>query len=308
MDGLSSTLDYEDRVYIPYRIEILDDTQYMVYYLEHVKDKLQFLTNKTFVNSGKYQGALNFKERERTFLFYEMTHQEDEFVSSDQEYVWKVTPYEILYTREVSGVRIHSDCVELFKLVPTLSLIEEHEVPVVAYIGVGESDIKEQILLQTKNEKVGIFGKGYYFNNYENALYDAYYKEETDDYMVRLENTSHLNDRVIQNDQVQIKGTSFYHGTHYLGEVSECNRNVKYFIYYYDDEVIYLKSHKPHDCKKEIQLRKESGYVMRYILFLKKHSIQKTGSNADSYAADSIYMVKNTDHFICLSYHFIKKK
>jgi len=308
MEGLSSTQDYDDRVYIPYRIEILDESQYMIYYLQRVKDKLEFLTKKTFANSAKYQGAINWKERKRTYLFYEMTHPEDEFVSSDQEDLWKVTPYEILYTREVSGIPIHPDCVELFKSVPSLSLIEEQEVPVVAYIGLGESDIKEQILLQSKNEKIGIFGKGYYFNNYENALYDAYYKEETDDYLIRLENTSHLKDHDIQNDQVQLKGNSFYHGSHYLGESSECNRNVKYFIYYYDDEVIYLKSHKPHDCKKEIQLRKESGYVMRYILFLKKHCIQKRGSNADSYASDSIYMVKNTDHFICLSYHFIKKK
>jgi hypothetical protein len=195
----------------------------------------------------------------------------------------------------------------MFKAIPSLCFLEDQEVPAVAYLGVGESEIKEQILLQSKNEKVGIFGKGYYFKNYENALYDAYYKEETDDYLIRLENTSHINDRVIQDDSVLIKGSSFYHGTHYLGEVPDCNRKVKYFIYYYDDEVIYLKSHKPHDCKKDIQLRKESGYVMRYVLFLKKHSILKK-MDADSYASDSIYMVKNADHFICLSYHFIKKK
>lgn len=315
MDGLSSTIEYEDHIYIPYQVETLYDSSYLVYFLEHTK-KLQFLTKKTFSSDYKYKGVLNWKKH--SYLFYEVDQIDQEFLSSDTEKLWKVTPYEILYTREVFGIPLQDDCIDLFKAFPSLCFIKDtddevHEVPIVSYVGVGISEIKEQILLQSKNEKVGIFGKGYYFKTYEDALYDAYYKEETDDYLIRLENNSHISDSVIQDETVQIKGDSFYHGSQYLGEVPQCKKNVKYFIYYYDDEVIYLKSFKPHECKKEIQLRNESGYVMRYILFLKKHFILKenkikSGIEYDSYASDSTYMVKNADHFICLSYHFIKKK
>lgn len=306
MDGLSSKIEYEHHIYIPYRIESLYDASYIVYFLDHGKH-LQFLTKKTFSPDHSYTGVINWNDH--SYLFYELTYPEREFLSSEKEELWKVTPYEILYTREVTDVPIHQDCIDFFKAFPQLCFVdkEKNEVPVVAYLGVGVSEIKEQILLQSKNEKIGIFGKGYYFTNYEDALYNAYYKEETDDYLIRLENKSQISDKDIKNDSVQIKGNSFYHGSHFLGEIPECKKNVKYFIYYYDEEVIYLKSFKPHECKKDIQLRKEPGYVMRYILFLKKHSMDKK-IEGDSYASDSLYMVKNADHFICLSYHFIKKK
>jgi len=304
MDKLSSTIEYEDHIYIPYQVESLYDSSYLVYFLEHTK-KLQFLKKPTF-STDHYRGALNWKNR--SYLFYEVKPTEGEFLASDKEKQWKVTPYEILYTREVAGVPIHPDCIELFKAFPTLCFIEGQEVPVVSYLGVGVSEIKEQILLTSKNDQVGIFGKGYYFKRYEDALYDAYYKEETDDFLVRLDNTTDVNDLVIKDDSVHIQGNAFYHGTHYLGDVPDCNTHVKYFIYYYDEEVIYLKSTKPHGCKKEVQLRKEDGYIMRYILMLKKHSIHKKDSDCDSYASDSVYMIKNADQFICLSYHLIKKK
>jgi hypothetical protein len=305
MDGLSSKIEYEDHIYIPYRVETLYENPYLVYFLNHGKS-LQFLTKKTFSPDHLYRGAINWKNC--SYLFYEITNVEREFLSSEKEEIWKVTPYEILYTRQVTDVPIHQECVDFFKAFPQLCVVDKNsEVPVVSYLGVGVSEIKEQILLQ-KNEKLGIFGNGYYFTNYEDALYNAYYKEETDDYLIRLENKSHLSDKVIKNDSVHIKENSFYHGPHYLGEVPECKKNIKYFIYYYDDEVIYLRSFKPNDCKKEIQLRNEPGYVMRYILFLKKHSMDKGKGDYDSYASDSLYMVKNSDHFICLSYHFIKKK
>ena len=303
MDGLSS-VEYEDHVYVPFRIEYVSETPYLVFYLEPSKHTLKFVQRNERLDQG-YKGALNLNNR--SYLFYEITQTEREFLSSDQEPWWKVTLYELLYTREVAGYTIHPECVDLFKAYPTLGILDGYETPIVSYIGVGVSEINEQILLVSKNEKVGVFGKGYYFTSYENALYDAYYKEETDDYLLKLENTSHLDEHHILNEHVLIKDHSFYHGTHYLGKVPDCKKNIKYFIYYYDDEVIYLKSTKPHECKKEIQLRKESGYVMRYILFLKNHSLVKK-SGMDSYASDSNYMVKSPDDFICLSYHFIKKK
>jgi hypothetical protein len=305
MDELTSTIEYDKKVIVPFRIEYLYESPYMVYYLEHSKNKLQFLKEIKKVSEKDLRGVMNWKEC--SYIFYEMTQIERDFLPCEKDDLYKVTPYEFLYTREVVGIPIHSDCTDFFKAHPKLCMIEEEEIPVVSYLGVGVSEIKEQILLQSTNEKVGIFGKGYYFYTYENAIYDAYYKEDTDDSLIRLENHIKSPERVIQNDKVELKGKSFFHGKHYLGDSNECNPHVKYSIYYYDDEVIYLKSSKPHHCQKEIHLRKESGYVMRYILFLKKHSMKKN-TECDSYASDSLYMIKNSDHFICLSYHFIKKK
>ena len=309
MDGLSSTLEYDDPLFIPYRIESLYGSLYIVYYLEKSKNKkLHFLKEKTYIseNEHSYKGILNWNRC--SYILYEMTQIEREFLSSEDENLYKVTPYEILYTRQVVGIDIHEECIELFKAFPMLCKVGEYEVPVVAYLGVGVSEIKEQILLQSTNEKIGIFGKGYYFNTYENALYDAYYKEETEDSLIRLENKIHLNDRMILPDEdIKIRNHSFYYGKHFLGEAKQCNPRVKYILYYYDEDVIYIKSVKPNRCIQETRLRKESGYVMRYILFLKKHSVTKR-QESDSYASDSIYMVKNSDNFICLSYHFIKKK
>ena len=232
---------------------------------------------------------------------------------SEKDHLWKVTPYEILYTRKVCDVTIDSECIDLFKAYPELCFVKDHEVPAVAYLGIGVSEINEQMLLQTLNDKHGIFGQGYYFKDYDNALYDTYYKEETDDFLIRLENKSHLSDKDLKDSSVHIEKNAFYHHKHYLGDVPECKTGLKYFIYYYDDDVIYIKSVKPNECKKEVSLRKEDGYVMRYVLFLKKHLNTNTISNAkkggaDSYAYDSTYMIKNADDFICLSYHFIKKK
>jgi len=310
MDEFSDTLDYEKRVYVPYRKEFLNEVPYWIYYLTQdthgKKQNLHFLTSPSF-STDHYRGALNLDSTKTSYLFYELTHM-DEFISSEEEPLWKVTPYEILYTREVAGIPIHSECIQLFKAFPTLCFVEEHEVPVVSYVGIGASEIQEQILLHTKNEKIGLLGKGYYFKKYQDALYDAYYKEESDR-LIRFENTGHLNDRMIRDDSVVLKGNRFYHEKHYLGESNECDKNAHYSIYYYDEEVIYLRSTKPHHCKAEVQLRKESGYVMRYILFLKKHRIGRGAKNDfDSYASDSTYMLKNADDFNCLSYHFIKKK
>jgi hypothetical protein len=251
-----------------------------------------------------YRGVLNWKKK--SYLFYEISIVDSEFLVTEKEDLIKVTPYEILYTRTVCEEAIHSDCTELFKAYPELCYMKEYEVPIVAYIGIGVSEINEQILLQTVNEKMGVFGQGYYFKDYDNAVYDAYYKEETDDYLIRLENKG-LSDKDIIDTSVRIEKNAFYHRKHFLGNVPHCDTGLKYFIYYYDEEVIYIKSLKPNSCKKEVSLRKEDGYVMRYILFLKKHLNTKK-SGGDSYAYDSTYMIKNADDFICLSYHFIKKK
>ncbi len=43
---------------------------------------------------------------------------------------------------------------------------------------------------------------------------------------------------------------------------------------------------------------------MRYVLFLGKHWIgTRAKKDHDSYAYDDEYMVRDPDHFLCLSYH-----
>jgi len=315
MDGLSTEIEYDELVYIPYTLETLNKTPFLVYYLEnknknisdsHSHSGIGFVRKESKLPQEHiYRGVLNWKNT--SYLFYEIGNQDNEFLPTEPGDLLKVTPYEMLYSRQVGEDKIQMECTELFKAFPHLCFVKENEVPVVAYLGIGVSEINQQILLQTLNEKHGIFGKGYYFKDYADALYDAYYKEETDDFLIRLENKRHLSDKEIKDTSVRIENNAFYHRSHFLGNVPHCNKGLKYFIYYYDEEVIYIKSLKPNGCKKEISLRKEDGYVMRYVLFLKKHSTTKK-SDADSYASDSIYMIKNADDFICLSYHFIKKK
>ena len=306
MDILTTEIQYQDTVYIPYTVESINGTSFLVYYMEH-KHGLTFLQEKTRLPSEHlYRGALNWEKT--SYLFYEISNLDSEFLVSKKEDLWKVTPYEILYSRKVCEESIHPECTNLFKAFPELCFVKGQEVPVVAYLGIGVSEINEQILLQTLNDSHGRFGPGYYFKDYDTALYDAYYKEDTDDFLIRLENKSHLSEKELKDTSVHIEKNAFYHRKHYLGNVPQCDTNLKYFIYYYDEEVIYIKSVKPNGCKKEISLRKEDGYVMRYVLFLKKHLNTKKGAGADSYAGDSTYMIKNADDFICLSYHFIKKK
>jgi len=306
MDGLSKDIDYKVHIYIPYSIEKLDNLPYIVFYLEKKnKSVLGFLKDKRLPHPHLFQGCINHNQV--SYLFYELEVIEREFLIAEEEELLKVTPYELLYTRTVADLPIHPECVDFFKTFPELFLVGESEVPIVGYLGIGESELNEQILLQNKNEKKGILGQGYYFTTYENAEYDALYKEETDDHLIRLENKYHLTDDDIEDSSVSIKGHSFYHQNHYLGDVPHCNEKLPYFIYYYDKEVIYLKSTRPHGCKKEVKIRKENGYIMRYVLFLNKHYIGKS-KGYDSYAYDSHYMIRNSDHFICLSYHSIKKK
>lgn len=304
MDTLTPHIDFKDHAYVAYSIEMLNGSNYFVYYLEN-HGTLGFIKHKSKLPDHIYRGTLNHEKK--SYLFYELSNKEIEFLPTEDHDLWKVTPYEILYTRKVNDHDISEECIHLFKAYPFLCKVKENEIPVVAYLGIGVSEMKEQILIQNRNEKNGIFGKGFYFTTFENSLYNAYYKETTDDHLIRLENKSKLSDREIQDTRVRIHHNSFYHDSHYLGEMMDCSPNIQYTIYYYDEECIYLKSDKPHGCKKEVALRTEDGYIMRYILFLKNHSNQKK-KGADSYAYDSTYMVKNTDDFICLSYHFIKKK
>lgn len=295
---LEDHVEFPLRYYVPFSIEHLDQS-YLLYFLEK-KHGLHFIQNlRSIPPDSTYRGAINHQGA--SYLFYEVRNVEIEFLSTEKEDLWRVTPYEILYTRSVTDIPIHHVCIDFFKSFPSFCFVEDHEVPIVAYVGLGASEIKEQILLQSKNEKSGLFGEGHYFYDYKRALQDAKYK--MDDFLVRLDNPG-LTDKDFTDTIISIKGDRFYHADHDLGDATGCQST--YVLYYYDEASIYLKSKKPHQCKVDQVNRTEDGYVMRYLLFLKKHAFTKR-KGYDSYAYDSTYMVRQSDDFICLSYHSIKK-
>lgn len=303
MDQLTNIIEFSKRYYIPFMVDQLEGRQYILYYLEKLHG-LHFIQDiKHLPPDSLFRGAVNWNAA--SYIFYEVRSIEIEFLSTEKQDLWRVTPYEILYTRMVTETPINHSCIDFFKSFPDFCFISDNEAPVIAYLGVGASEIKEQILLQNKNEKMGMFGQGYYFTDYKKAEHAAMYKEETDDYLLRLENKNGFSDNDVEDTQITLKDGKFYHHAYYLGDAGECH-DVSYVLYYYDDANIYLKSSKPHECKKESKRRTEDGYVMRYLLFLKKHTHTKK-KDYDSYAYDSTYMVRQTDNFVCLSYHSIKK-
>ncbi len=297
---LEHHVEFAQRYYLPFSIEHHEDQAYLLYYLEK-KHGLHFLQTLSLLPpESTYRGVINHNGS--SYLFYEVRNIEIEFFSTEKEDLWRVTPYEILYTRTVTDIPISHGCIDFFKNFPRLCFVEDHEVPMVAYVGLGASEIKEQILLQSKNLREGIFGEGHYFYDYERALQDAVYK--MDDYLIRLDNPG-LTDEDVRDTKITIQSGRFFHGSHDLGDATGC-QPATYVLYYYDSESIYLRSNKPHRCKIDQVTRTEDGYVMRYLLFLKKHTLKKR-KGYDSYAYDSTYMIRRSDDFLCLSYHSIKK-
>ena len=300
MEQLTHQIEFSLHYYIPYSLDMLEGKPYLLYFLEK-KHGFHFLQDESRIPPDSiFRGAINFQGA--SYLFYEVLSVEIEFLSTEKEDLWRVTPYEILYTRYVTHFPVHHSCVDLFKNFPGLCFVHDVEVPVVAYLGLGSSEIKEQILLQSKNKKNGIFGEGYYFSDYTQAEHDALFKR--DDFLIRLDNIG-LNDKNVTDTEVVLKNERFYYHERDIGDGNGCSPT-NYVIYYYDEESVYLKSKSSHHCKVDIQKRKEDGYVMRYLLFLNKNSHVKR-KGYDSYAYDSTYMLVSSDSILCLSYHLIKK-
>ena len=69
MDALSSVIEYEDHVYVPFRIDHVGETPYLVFYLEPSKSnhKLQFVQKNERLHQG-YRGALNLNDRSYLFM------------------------------------------------------------------------------------------------------------------------------------------------------------------------------------------------------------------------------------------------
>jgi hypothetical protein len=237
---------------------------------------------------------------------------EGDFLPTQDDKLWKVVSFEILYSKRVLDIDIDKKIINFFKNYPNMLCISKDnykiEVPVVGYVGIGKEELNEQIILQKTNNVDGIFKRGYYFFDYKNAIDDANYEIEHDEYLLKLNNIS-VSDSLIDDLSINIRDDKFFINNNiYIGDVPKhCNQSATYKLYYYDNEVVYLKSNKPHNCI--LTKKKRDGIVIRYVLFLNRHWIgPKSRKNYDSFSYNSTYMIKSSENFACISYHLIYKK
>lgn len=254
-----------------------------------------------------YKGCIFFENE--NYIFFEQTESEGNFLPmTDDKKFWKVLPFEILYSKKVLDFDIDNKVVNFFKNYPKLLSIKSNdklEVPAVGYVGIGKEDLNEQIIMQTKNNVDGMFKRGYYFLDYKDALNEANY-ERDDDYLLKLQNIS-VTDSLIDDVEITVKEDKFFINNMFIGDVPKhCNQKAKYILYYYDKDVVYLKSDKPNRC--ELTNKQRDGIVIRYVLFLNRHWIgSRSRKDYDSFAYNSIYMIKSSENFACISYHLYKK-
>jgi len=283
-----------------------------IYFLLSKKKTIKFETTKDYLSYKRdyvYKGCIYF-ENENYIIFQHIDSEGNFLPTSDDNNLWKVLPFEILYSKKVLDYDIDEKVINFFKNYPKMLSIAttyKFEVPVVGYVGIGKEELNEQIILQSKNNVDGIFKRGYYFLQYKDALNEANYEREKDEYLLKLENIS-VSDSLIDDIQITIEDDKFFMNNIFIGDVPKhCNKNAVYTLYYYDKDVVYLKSDKPNHCI--LSNKKRDGIVIRYVLFLKRHYIgPKPKKNYDSFAYDSTYMIKSSENFACISYHLIYKK
>ena len=282
-----------------------------IYFLCKKKNTLQFEVTEDieeFKKKYEYKGNIHFEGE--NYAIFEEIQLEGDFLPTMSDKLWKVLSFELLYSKKVFDVEVDKKVVHFFRNYPNMLCYAKDgykiEVPVVGYVGVGEGELNEQIILQKQNNKNGTFKRGYYFLDYEGALHDANYEKENDEYLLKLKNIS-VTDSLIDDLSIIIKDDKFFINHIFIGDVPpHCNKEATYTLYYYDKEVVYLKSNKPNHCV--VNNKKRDGIVIRYVMFLNRHWIgPKSRKNYDSFSYNSVYMIKSTENFACISYDLYKK-
>jgi hypothetical protein len=307
---------------ILYCIEIINDLPYIYFLMnKNTNDIIQlpftnviddYMKQSFTLSTYEYKGTIEFKDE--NYVFYKINSNETDFLPCYYEdTLWKVTPFEILYSGTVLQFPIDIKCILFFKSNPEFLLIKDkdirYEMPVIAYVGIGISELKEQLLLTNKNKTNGRFKKGYYFNSCEKSFNSAIYDTNGSDYIIKLVNNSIEDILPIENTEVTIKNGKFYLGHLFIGDVPPHCKKTTYELYYFNEEIIYLKSNEQNLCtSKYDKKREEDGCLIRYCLFLGNHWVgSRAKKNYDSFAYDEEYMIKNIDNFVCISYHIIDK-
>ncbi len=332
MLGKNTSIDKSKRCnLVLYTIEKINNTPFLYFLMvKNVNDLLQlpnmvsskiseFMEENFIVSNYKSKGCTFYKNE--NYVFYEMSLNDDEFYPTlYQDNWWKVTPFEMIYSKEVLYFPIDYKYIQFFIDNPNLLFLldsenNKYEVPIVVYLGIGESQLNEQLLLNELNNYNGSFGRGYYFKTFDKSYEDAIFDYTLPDaHILKLINYDYLTDYIYtttkDTDEVIIKNNKFYFRDIFIGHVPENCKVGKYKLNTYDDDYIYLISENENKCTKTVyEKRNEDGIVLRYVLMQNNNNIGPDKQKGyDSYSFNSIYMTKNQDSFNCLSYHIIDKK
>jgi hypothetical protein len=288
-------------------------------YMKNIKESIQFMESNFNTFDYKYMGTIDYNDE--NIIVYEINNFTDGIIPTYyKDSWWKVSSFEILYTQTVLQFNIDKYYITFFKKNPQLLYLFDkdvkYEVPIVAYIGIDESDLNQQILLNDLNYKNGYFGKGYYFTTLEEAYFKSLYDDlTTTDQLVKLINKNYINEMsILDNTDITIKNKKYYLNNTFIGDTHPNCGSGKFTLYKFNKDFIYIKSDtkmkkciESHDYSIK---RKNGGIIIRYVLFLKKMSYLKR-KLYDSYCSLKkepfwfpFYMVKTQTQFSILSYHF----
>ncbi len=334
--GKTIPIQYKKRSnLILYCIEYINKNPYLYFLMmKNVNDLLQlpnmpshrikpFMKRNFTKTTYTEKGCIQYHNE--NYVFYEMVINDEEFfptLSSDNW--WKITPFELIYCKEVLYFPIDYKVINFFIQNQNLLFLldenmEKYQTPIVVYLGIGESELNEQLFLNTVNHYKGQFSKGYYFKTFEKAYDDAMIDYDVaNKYILKLINYNYLDDFMFtsnsknsknsNDDKIMIKDDKFYFRDIFIGNVPENCKQQEYILETFDDDYIYLKSDEPNQCTKTVfEKREENGILLRYLLMENHNYIGPDKPKGyDSYSYNSVFMTKNQDSFNCLSYHIIQ--
>jgi len=293
-------------------------------FIKSIKDCEDFMIQNFNNIEYKYVGTIFYNDE--NIVIYELYLIDQGIINTyyDDSW-WKVLPFEILNTQKVLQFDIDQYCISFFKNNPQFFYIFnnniKYEVPIIAYLGIGNEELNEQILLINTNYKKGFYGKGYYFITLEEAYYNSLYDTDIPvDNIIKLPNNNYIMyNTILDNNTITIKNNKFYFNNTFIGDVPKyCNIKNRYIIVNFNNNYIYLQSNKPIKNKytknNSFIKKTHEGYIMRYVLFLKNTSYNNK-KGYDSYFSFKkkpvwfpYYMVKNENQISLISYHNSKYK
>ena len=259
-----------------------------------------FMMDKFKYSEYEVNGCIQYKGE--NYLFIEVFLYEDFLPTFDEDSWWKVSVSEMIYSQSVLDYPIDTTTISFFKEQPQFLFIysEEgkYEIPVVGYVGVGESELNEQLLLHSFNQS----SKGYVFVSVEDAYKDCLF-ESSDNHVLKLANRGYLTEFMdIEDKDIVIRDDKFYLGSVFIGDVPSNCKKGKYELYIYDEDVILLTTDQKAKCTEpKDERREEDGCLIRYAVFLGNNYIDKEfkkgkeGKGYNSLSYNGKHTVKSAD-------------
>jgi hypothetical protein len=288
-------------------------------YLKNMKQVYDFMREKFEKSKYHYNGCIQYNNE--NYLLFEMKLFDNGMIPNYKtDSWWKVFPFEIIYSKKVLQYKIDSLTSNFFINHPNLlylfNMEGRYEVPIIAYIGTGLSQLNNYILLDN-NYKNGKHGKGYYFTSLEEAYFHSLYDDlEPSDTLLKLINNNYINELTpIVDRNITIKGNKFYLNNMFIGDVP-INCKGSFTLHNFNEDFVYLKSYtslkKCKNKRNDYIKRIEDGCILKFVVFLKNSNIviHKKGK-FDSYCSGKMkynwfptYMTKH-NIFECISYNII---